>query len=74
MDGVPASWKNRLQVINGSGKHNQLVTWPLTDGQNLLDPGKTPHDNEQFLLFLAAVIQAVDEYADLLRVFYRKSW
>jgi len=38
------------------------------DGQNLLDPGKTPHDNEQFLLFLAAVIQAVDEYADLLRV------
>ena len=53
--------------INGSGKHNN---WSMAanDGQNLLDPGKTPHDNEQFLLFLAAVIQAVDEYADLLRV------
>ena len=37
------------------------------DGQNLLDPGKTPHDNEQFLFFLTAVIKAVDEYADLLR-------
>ncbi|MGD1044568.1 MAG: glutamine synthetase III [Bacteroidota bacterium] len=53
--------------INGSGKHNN---WSMAanDGQNLLDPGKTPHDNEQFLLFLTAVIQAVDEYADLLRV------
>jgi glutamine synthetase len=53
--------------INGSGKHNN---WSMStnDGQNLLDPGKTPHDNEQFLLFLAAVIQAVDEFADLLRV------
>ncbi|MGD0036072.1 MAG: glutamine synthetase III [Bacteroidota bacterium] len=53
--------------INGSGKHNN---WSMAtnDGQNLLDPGKTPHDNEQFLLFLATVIQAVDEYADLLRV------
>ena len=53
--------------INGSGKHNN---WSMAanDGQNLLDPGKTPHDNEQFLLFLAAVIQAVDEYADVLRV------
>jgi glutamine synthetase len=53
--------------INGSGKHNN---WSMAanDGQNLLEPGKTPHDNEQFLLFLAAVIQAVDEYADLLRV------
>jgi glutamine synthetase len=53
--------------INGSGKHNN---WSMAanDGQNLLDPGKTPHDNEQFLLFLAAIIQAVDEYADLLRV------
>ena len=53
--------------INGSGKHNN---WSMAanDGQNLLDPGKTPHENEQFLLFLAAVIQAVDEYADLLRV------
>ncbi|RPI05771.1 MAG: glutamine synthetase type III [Ignavibacteriae bacterium] len=53
--------------VNGSGKHNN---WSMAtnDGQNLLDPGKTPHENEQFLLFLSAVIQAVDEYADLLRV------
>lgn len=53
--------------INGSGKHNN---WSLStnDGQNLLDPGKTPHDNMQFLLFLTAIIKAVDEYADLLRV------
>ena len=53
--------------VNGSGKHNN---WSMStnDGQNLLEPGNTPHDNEQFLLFLAAVIQAVDEYADVLRV------
>jgi glutamine synthetase len=53
--------------VNGSGKHNN---WSMSsnDGQNLLEPGKTPHENEQFLLFLAAVIQAVDEYADILRV------
>jgi len=53
--------------VNGSGKHNN---WSMStnDGQNLLEPGKTPHDNEQFLLFLAAIIQAVDEYADILRV------
>ncbi len=53
--------------INGSGKHNN---WSLsTDtGVNLLDPGKTPAENAQFLLFLAAVIKAVDEYQDLLRV------
>lgn len=53
--------------INGSGKHNN---WSLsTDtGINLLDPGKTPAENAQFLLFLAAVIKAVDEYQDLLRV------
>lgn len=53
--------------VNGSGKHNN---WSLStnDGQNLLEPGKTPHENEQFLLFLAATIQAVDEYADLLRM------
>jgi glutamine synthetase len=52
--------------VNGSGKHNN---WSMStnDGQNLLDPGKTPHENGQFLLFLAAVVQAVDEYADLLR-------
>ncbi|MCX7984637.1 MAG: glutamine synthetase III [Bacteroidetes bacterium] len=52
--------------VNGSGKHNN---WSMStnDGQNLLDPGKTPHENEQFLLFLAAVIEAVDDYAELLR-------
>src|ERR1035437_4853906 len=53
--------------INGSGKHNN---WSMAtiEGQNLLEPGKTPHENIQFLLFLSAVIKAVDEYADLLRV------
>ncbi|MCX7747278.1 MAG: glutamine synthetase III [Clostridia bacterium] len=53
--------------VNGSGKHNN---WSLStnDGQNLLDPGNTPHDNAQFLVFLCAVIKAVDDYADLLRV------
>ncbi|MDA8440941.1 MAG: glutamine synthetase III [Peptococcaceae bacterium] len=53
--------------VNGSGKHNN---WSLStdDGQNLLDPGTTPHDNAQFLTFLLAVIRAVDEYAELLRV------
>ncbi len=53
--------------VNGSGKHNN---WSLctNDGQNLLDPGKTPHENTQFLIFLCAVIKAVDEYADLLRL------
>jgi glutamine synthetase len=53
--------------INGSGKHNN---WSMStnDGQNLLEPGKTPHDNVQFMVFLSAVIKAVDEYADLLRV------
>ncbi|MCL6588406.1 MAG: glutamine synthetase III [Firmicutes bacterium] len=52
--------------VNGSGKHNN---WSMStnDGQNLLEPGKTPHENKQFLLFLAAVVWAVDEYADLLR-------
>ena len=56
-----------FEGINGSGKHNN---WALTTdtGVNLLDPGKTPSENTQFLLFLAAVIKAVDEYADLLRV------
>lgn len=56
-----------FEGINGSGKHNN---WALsTDtGINLLDPGKTPSENTQFLLFLAAVIKAVDEYADLLRI------
>lgn len=53
--------------VNGSGKHNN---WSLsTDlGDNLLAPGETPHDNAQFLLFLCAVIKAVDEYQDLLRI------
>ena len=53
--------------VNGSGKHNN---WSIsTDtGMNLLDPGKTPYENAQFLLFLCAVIKAVDEYQDLLRI------
>ena len=53
--------------VNGSGKHNN---WSLsTDkGQNLLDPGKTPAENAQFMLFFVAVIKAVDEYQDLLRI------
>ncbi|MEN6412630.1 MAG: glutamine synthetase III [Veillonellales bacterium] len=53
--------------INGSGKHNN---WSMgtDDGMNLLDPGRTPHENKQFLVFLCSVIKAVDEYADLLRV------
>ncbi len=53
--------------VNGSGKHNN---WSLStdDGQNLLDPGHTPHENAQFLTFLLAVIKAVDTYAELLRV------
>lgn len=53
--------------VNGSGKHNN---WSMStnDGQNLLEPGNTPHENAQFLLFLSAVIQGVDEYADVLRV------
>ena len=53
--------------VNGSGKHNN---WSIsTDtGENLLDPGKAPEDNIQFQLFLAAIIKAVDEYQDLLRI------
>ncbi|MBU5486803.1 glutamine synthetase III [Clostridium sp. MSJ-8] len=53
--------------VNGSGKHNN---WSMsTDlGENLLEPGKTPENNIQFLTFLCAVVKAVDEYADLLRV------
>ena len=56
-----------FEGINGSGKHNN---WALStdDGENLLDPGRTPKDNAQFLLFLTAVIKAVDEYQDLLRI------
>jgi len=53
--------------VNGSGKHNN---WSMaTDkGQNLLSPGETPYENAQFLLFLCAVIKAVDDYQDLLRI------
>ena len=53
--------------INGSGKHNNWSVSTNT-GVNLLDPGKNPAGNKRFLLFLAAVIEAVDEYADLMRV------
>lgn len=53
--------------VNGSGKHNN---WSLStaEGMNLLDPGKEPYKNTRFLLFLAAILKAVDEYQDLLRV------
>ncbi len=53
--------------VNGSGKHNN---WSIStkNGMNLLEPGETPYDNAQFLLFLCAVIKAVDNYQDLLRI------
>ena len=53
--------------VNGSGKHNN---WSIatSEGQNLLSPGETPYENAQFLLFLCAVIKAVDDYQDLLRI------
>lgn len=53
--------------VNGSGKHNN---WSLStaEGRNLLDPGKEPYKNTRFLLFLAAILKAVDEYQDLLRI------
>jgi glutamine synthetase len=53
--------------INGSGKHNN---WSMAtdEGENLLEPGKTPHENAQFLAFLVATISAVDQYAELLRI------
>lgn len=56
-----------FEGINGSGKHNN---WSLitNTGVNLLDPGRTPAENAQFLVFLMAVIKAVDEYADLMRI------
>ncbi len=56
-----------FEGINGSGKHNN---WSIStdSGENLLDPGRTPIENAQFLLFLTAVIKAVDEYQDLLRI------
>ena len=69
-----ASWHNMRCLlhekpfagVNGSGKHNN---WSIQtdDGINLLDPGKTPHQNDQFLLVLACILKAVDEHADLLR-------
>lgn len=56
-----------FEGINGSGKHNN---WSIStdDGENLLEPGDTPFENVQFLLFLAAIIKAVDEHQDLLRI------
>ncbi len=56
-----------FEGVNGSGKHNN---WSITTntGKNLLDPGETPHENAQFLLFLCSVIKAVDDYQDMLRV------
>ncbi len=56
-----------FECVNGSGKHNN---WSIstTDGVNLLEPGETPYENAQFLLFLCAVIKAVDDYQDLLRI------
>ena len=53
--------------VNGSGKHNN---WSLltNTGVNLLEPGETPHENAQFLLFICSVIKAVDEFQDLLRM------
>ena len=55
-----------FEGVNGSGKHNN---WSIStsNGKNLLDPGETPHENAQFLLFLCSVIKAVDEYQDILR-------
>ena len=56
-----------FEGINGSGKHNN---WSMitSEGENLLDPGKTPGKNLQFLLFLMGIVSAVDDYADLMRV------
>ncbi|MCQ2087918.1 MAG: glutamine synthetase III [Bacilli bacterium] len=56
-----------FEGVNGSGKHNN---WSMAtdDGINLLSPGKTPHENYQFLVFLCAVIKGVDDYQDLLRI------
>ncbi len=56
-----------FEGVNGSGKHNN---WSIStsEGVNLLEPGETPYDNAQFLIFLCAVIKAVDDYQDLLRV------
>ena len=60
------SMKNQFAGVNGSGKHNN---WSLSTntGVNLLDPGKTPNKNRQFLLVLACIMKAVDRHSDLLR-------
>ena len=64
-EGVNGLHEKPFEGVNGSGKHNN---WSMsTSKENLLDPGDTPMENLQFLVFLAAVIKAVDEYADLLR-------
>ena len=55
-----------FEGVNGSGKHNN---WAISaDEKNLLDPGETPSDNLRFLVFLTAIIEAVDEYQELLRM------
>ena len=56
-----------FEGVNGSGKHNNFSI-STVEGKNLLSPGDSPADNAQFLIFLSAVIKAVDEYADLLRI------
>ena len=56
-----------FEGVNGSGKHNNFSI-STVEGKNLLSPGASPADNAQFLIFLSAVIKAVDEYADLLRI------
>ncbi len=59
--------RNHFAGVNGSGKHDN---WSITtdDGINLLEPGKTPHENIQFLLVLSCILKAVDDHADLLGV------
>ncbi len=62
--GLPAA-REPFEGVNGSGKHNN---WSIgIKHENLLDPGDTPMENLQFMVFLSAVIKAVDDYADLLR-------
>ena len=59
--------------INGSGKHNN---WSIStdSGVNLLEPGETPYENAQFLLFLCAILKAADEHQDLLKIISCYSW
>ena len=65
--------KNHLQVLM---VQVSIITgqWVQMMDMNLLEPGKTPHENAQFLVFLCAVIKAVDEYADLLKSISCKPW